>query len=198
MKFVDIHFFIDSGYQWGKGLAADKIQAFDKEIVGLFLAAGWEIKEKRLSGASSTVVLGKNKLYLHPMEASGELDEELVEVVEAILEQGKTFKRTETRIVGNLVDLSDEEYLAQLEAKRDEIEAALLVACKTKRKNSYTSAHSVVEAVKERYHIQRLVAHIGRSGNDVEWKYVEQVYKDLKDSGKIVTHPERNYYCRAA
>lgn len=149
-----------------------------------------------MSGSSSTVVLGKNRLYLHPMEVSGELDATLVKFVEAILGQGKTFKPTGTRVIGKLVALSDEDYVAQLEAKRKEIEDALLVACKTKRKNQFVVGRNVVEDVKEKYHVQRLVAHIGRCGSDVEWQYVEQVYKDLVSDGKIVIHPEKKYYCR--
>jgi len=194
MKYLDIHFKIEAGYVWGRGMAANRIADFDAEVVALFVGAGWQIKESEFAACSPEVVLGKNRLYLHPMEISGELDAELVPVVEALLKQGKTFKLVEVRKIGELVDLSDEDYLELLKGKRSEIEAALLAAFA----RGDVSGQRTVEAVKERYHVDRLVAHIGRGSRDPEWRYVQTVFDELVACGKLVVSPLAKYCYRLA
>lgn len=194
MKYLDIHFKIEAGYVWGQGMAANRIAAFSAEVVALFVGAGWQIKKSEFAACSPEVVLGKSRLYLHPMDISGELDAELVPVVEALLKQGKTFKLVEVREIGELVDLSDEDYLEWLKGKHTEIEARLLAAFAC----GDVSGQRVVEQVKERYHVNRLVAHIGRGARDPEWRYVQEVFDSLVAGGKLVVSPLAKYCYRLA
>lgn len=196
MRYIDIHYKIDSGYMWGSGMPAEKMQAFEAEIRELFTGAGWTIG-RDWAGASLEARSGKSRLYLHPMDISGELAVELIAPVYELLDKAKTFSIIEVLKLDELVDLSDEEYLVQLESKKVEIEGALLSAFSTRRKNQFVSVPQVVEQVKERYHIQRLTSHIGRSSLDVEWKFVERIVAELREKGWLETHPERNYYCRS-
>ena len=68
----------------------------------------------------------------------------------------------------------------------------------TKRKDQYISyPGSVIEKVKEEYHIPRLVGgFIGRSSSDVEWKYVAKVFEDMVEHGEfvVVEKDGRKYY----
>ena len=187
MTYKDVHFRLASGYEWGKGLDEKKSNAFSEEITSLFKQAGWDIKEPKYSSSCLNATKEKNRIYLHPIDLSGEILEDLIPEVEKILSQGNTFKHVRTDVYRDLIDMEDSEYQVYLESKRNEIELDLLEGFKTKRKNLYiTNWIAIIERVKEKYRLERIQNHIGRSSSDPEWRYVEKVFGDLKEQGKFV------------
>lgn len=197
MEYRAVRFSLEAGYVWGQGMSNDQYQRFEAEIVGLFVDNGWKVEERKMASSCPTVTRGKNRLYLHPMDASGELEVGKIDSVKELLQGGKTFRLTGVHINEVLVDMSDEEYTAKLIEQKDAIKADLLGALKTKRKNQYISGPRVVEMVKERYHIQRLCSHIGRSSLNPEWQFVSEMLQELAKEGRIVAHPQQSYAFRA-
>ena len=188
MNYRNVHFRLDSGYEWGKGLDKELSENFHDEINNLFIEAGWEIREPKFSSACPNAVNGKNRLYLHPIDASGEVREDLIPEVENILSKGTTFKFRKTDIYEVLFDMSDEEYQHYLEGKRGQIEDDLLTLFKTKRKNLFVANTSAaIEKTKEKYRIQRVSEHMGRSSSDLEWRYVDKVFRDMVKQGRFDT-----------
>ena len=197
MEYRAVRFALEAGYVWGQGMSSEKHQLFESEIVGLFLffGQGWQIKPRDAISCPE-VFKGKNRLYLHPMEVTGELEVGMIDKVTSLLKTGQTFKMTEAKVLDSLVDMSDEEYKAKLEGEKAAIRAALLVALKTKRKNLYASGPQAVEVVKECYHIKRLPYRCGRSSRDVEWQFTSDVLKELVAEGLVEAHPQRSYCYR--
>lgn len=188
MNYRNVHFRLDSGYEWGRGLDKELSEKFHDEINTLFKEAGWEIKEPEFSSACPEAFKGKNRLYLHPMDASGEVQEDMIPEVEKILSKGTTFKFRNTDVYETLLDMSDDEYQQYLESKRSYIEADILALFKTKRKNLFvTNTSAVIQKVKEKYRIQRIQEHIGRSSDNLEWRYVDKVFRDMVKQGRFDT-----------
>lgn len=190
----DMHFYLESGYKWGEGMPREQSEAFTKEIVSLFEAKGWAVKKPTISGGCPEVTKGWSELYLHPMDASGAVAEDLLDEVAEILDSGTTFAATGERDCGRLYNWTDEEYLAYLEERREDIERKILRALTTKRSNLYANGSVWGGALKRVYdteHVQRVCSHIGRCSDDVDIKYIEQVRDDLVEQGKLVTAQTR-------
>lgn len=190
----DMHFYLESGYKWGEGMSASDSERFTAEIISLFEKAGWAVKKPSMSGACPEVTKGWSELYLHPMDASGAVAEDLLDEVAEILSNGTTFTATGERDCGRLYNWTDDEYLAYLEERREEIEYKILRALQTKRSNLYCNGSvwgGALERVYNTEHVQRVNSHIGRSSNDVDVKYIERVRDELVAEGKIATAQTR-------
>lgn len=181
-------FRLNSGYKWGEGLAPDKTERFFDEITKMFLDAGWTLKEARHSASCPTVQYGKSCLYLHPMEASGPVEDGLRDQIKVILSKGSTFTPSGVDIYEEIFDVSDNDYYDYLDANTFEIMDKLKEGFTTKRKDQYISCPgAVVERVKEKYHIPRLGGMLtGRSGSDIEWKFVSDLFNDMVAHGEFV------------
>jgi hypothetical protein len=177
---------LKAGYKWGSGMSKETSIAFHNELNQLFINAGWEIKENRSSCPEAWK--GKNNLYLHPMNASGVVQEDLIPEVEKILSTGKTFEHYHTDVYDIIYDMTDEEYTDRLNCQKDDIRRDLLEAFKTKRCNLYiTNTGGVISNVKQKYYIKRLSRCMVQSSNDIEWAYVANLFNEMVDEGCFVT-----------
>jgi hypothetical protein len=180
--YKNVYFRIESHYM----RSDENRPAFYEEIQNLFMEAGWEIKERYSSGSCPDAIKGKNRLYIHPQSASGPVEEELITVVEGLLSKGTTFKHYHTDVYETLYDLTDEEYMARLEQKKEQIEADLLKALRTKRKNLLiTGTWDVFSGLSGKHRIPRLSAY-GKSW-DIEFRFTQELFQKLLDNHKIVT-----------
>lgn len=190
----DMHYDIESGYRWGEGMSAEAHDRFYAEILPLFEKHGWFIHHGSGWGCPE-VCKGWSKLYLHPMDASGAVAEDLVGEVADILSEGTTFTFKTQRDNGRLYNWTDEEYEQYLEETRREFtEGAILKALTTKRKNLYASGDVFSGGLRYVYnmiHVQRVSSHIGRSSDDVDIRYIERVRDELVAQGKIETAETR-------
>lgn len=123
-----VYFRLDSGYVWGKGMDQDKTENFYSDILGLFAAEGWTIKEPYRNGSGATVANGNSSLYIHPQAVSGYVTEELIPAVSAALEHGCTFQHYATDIYETAYNWTAQQYRDYLNSKRGDINAALLEA----------------------------------------------------------------------
>ena len=179
MLYKNVYFYIESGYKWGSGMSEESYKVFLEEIKNILEKDGWEIKEPY-------GYKGKNNLFIHPMEISCDIQEDMIENMETLLTNGKSFKLRYVKVFASLEDLSDNEYITWLESKKEEIEKDLLNGFCTKRKNLFISMNwKVIENVKEKYHKARLGKHIGRSSSDIEWKYVNDLFLKMVEGGKF-------------
>lgn len=195
-----VFFRLNAGYKWGEGMAPNKTEKFFDEITQLFLDSGWTVKEARCSRSCPTVQNGKSYLYLHPMDASGPVEDGLREQVEIILKKGNTFALSGVDIYDEVFDVSDNDYYDYLDANAFEIMDKLKAGFTTKRKDQYISCPgAVVEKVKEEYHIKRLGnALTGRSSSDIEWTYVAKLFDEMVEHGDfIVAEKDGRKYFRA-
>ena len=141
MSYKQTYFKIICGeYRLDGWRSAAGAAAFTAETLRLFTDAGWTAVKDGGGGACNRVRKGKQELYLHPLQFVGVVREEEVQEIEAMLSWAKTFCFWGTNTQYEYLELSDEEYLAWLDAQRSQIEAALLECYESKRKGVYISA----------------------------------------------------------
>ena len=90
---------------------------------------------------------------------------------------------------GNTKDITDEEYLAQLETKREEITHEILERCRTKRKNLYITG-PVALNVAQKFSVHRLCDKEGK--HNLANRFVGELMEQLVQDGLLVTTKTRN------
>lgn len=184
MKYFDTYFRIKSAYQGYSGFENDEQkELFRSEVTAIFANDGWEIISGKTSGSADSAIQGKQELYLHPMYFSGVICEDSIEHLHTLLSAPElsTFSCYHVDVYDEYKDMTDDEYLSLLRAKEDEIEAALLAACRTKRKNLY-AVGNITERVAKKFYVPRLGQ---RPGYDKEHIVVREVFNRLTRTGVI-------------
>lgn len=184
MKYFDVHFRIRSAYQGYSGFANDEQSiAFYKEVRDFFTSNGWRPISEKNSGKAFSVKKDKQELYLHPMDFSGVISEESIDHLYRLLsaDTHQTFRCEHVDVYEEYMDMTDEEYLSLLHAQESEIEAALLAACRTKRKNLY-AVGNMTGVVSRKFSVPRLGQ---RPRYDKEHIVVREVFNRLTRTGAI-------------
>lgn len=194
-KYIHTRFNIEAGYRWGSGMPMDKMNAFYDEIKDLFAAAGWTVKGGCPPTVAPTVYYESSSLYCHPMELSGPCEEKLYPIVSAILNQATTCSLQSIEKLGQVYKLSDHEYENALHSIRKDIEKDLLNAFKTTHPMEFISGYyNNLSTVAEQYRVPTLKSYIGLSSNDVQVKYITQVFNDMIKDGKILCKENNHGY----
>lgn len=157
--------------------------AFKAESRKIFQELGWTLQIGE-SSVSDTVTKGPQDLYLHPDSFSGVLGEDSIGTLQEQLSKAQTFQCYAVDCYEEYTDLTDDEYRAALEAKRDEIIACILEQYKTERRNRYIVG-PVPLYVAQDFEICRICDkdRHNRIGN----QFVSELVAHLINSGQLVT-----------
>lgn len=180
-----VYFRLESGYVWGEGMDQAKTENFYSDILALFEADGWTIAEPYSSGSGATVTNGNSSLYIHPQEASGYVTEDLIPAVSAALEHSCTFEHYATDIYDTAYNWTARQYREYLNSKRGDINAALLEAFKTPRRNLYKFDYNALPVVISKFHVQRLDGQNGHCTGDITEQVIREMFTALVNTGKI-------------
>ena len=191
MEYRKVYFRIRSSYQYDSGWPDEGAErAFREESRRLFQSAGWELHPAREdSGSSDTVTRGQQDLYLHPMNFSGVIRTDEIPRLQALMAGAQTFQCQGVDCCERYWELTDAEYLAQLEARRGEIIEAILERYQTKRKNLYVTGPAELNVAK-RFSVHRLCDKDGK--NNLANRYVGELVERLIQEGRLVTAETRN------
>lgn len=174
----------DSG--WKDDAARD---AFKEESRRLFQRIGWTLHlQPNDSGSCDTVSHGDCELYLHPSSFSGIIRDEDIEPLKDAFAGANAFQCYWVDQYEEYQQLSDEEYWAALEDQKEEITAAILERCKTKRSNLFITG-SITEAVSKQFEIRRVCDKYGH--NNLATKFVGQLMQQLLADGRLVSAQTR-------
>jgi len=192
-EYIYTRFNIEAGYKWGSGMPLDQMNRFYNEITQLFSAFGWTIEEASSSNSAPTVRCGSSSLYCHPMELSGPCEKKLYPIISSILEFASTCSLKSIEPLERVYNISDNEYQQALDSLRKDIEQDLMTAFRTNHPMEYTSGYyNKVDNVAMRYRVPTLTSYIGVSSNDIQVKYITQVFHDLIKEGKILCKENEN------
>lgn len=170
-----------------------KFELFHTTIKNIFLNDGWEVKKRKYASDCTTVIKDKQELYLHPQEITGVVAEDNISYIENLLSNNEVFSFRKTDIYEDVFDITDEQYLIILQSKKKEIESDILEVYKTKRSNLYIISDSSLRKVIDKYRIKRLSHYVGvYSSNNIEWKFIEDIFDSLVDKQKIITAKTKN------
>ena len=191
MEYQSTYFRIRSRYQFDSGWPDEGAErAFREESRALFQSAGWELHPAREdSGSSDTVTKGQQDLYLHPMNFSGVIRTDEIPRLQALMAGAQTFQCQGVDCYERYWELTDAEYLAQLEARREEIIEAILERYQTKRKNLYVTDPAELSIAKQ-FSVHRLCDKDGK--NNLANRYVGELVERLIQEGRLVTAETRN------
>ena len=189
MEYRNVYFRIRSRYQYDSGWPDESdATEFREESRRLFQSADWDLHPGG-DGISDTVTKGQQDLSLHPMNFSGIIGVDEIPAIQELLKNAKTFHCYGYDCYERYWELTDEEYLARLESKREEIMQAILERCRTKRKNLYITG-PVVLNVAQNFSVHRLCDKEGN--HDLANRFVEELVGQLIQDGLLVTAKTRN------
>ena len=191
MEYREVYFRIRSSYQYDRGWPDEVAErAFRDESCRLFQSAGWELHPAREGSSSSdTVTKGQQDLYLHPMNFSGVIRTDEIPRLQELLKGAQTFRCQGVDCYERYWELSDGEYMAQLEARREEIIEAILERYQTKRKNLYVTGPAERSIVKQ-FSVHRLCDKDGK--NNLANRYVGELVEQLIQEGQLVAAETKN------
>ena len=200
-KYSDTHFRISqSGYDGSGHITWDEFvrAKYCAEVDKIFDDLGWRIEtDRNCDNVAAFAVKGKSCLYLHPNDFSGVCENAEREALMKAFTATDTFQCRTVDVYGEVQDMTDEQLLERLEAQRDAIEADLLNAFTTKRRNLYivdVGYFGVDGNIAKKYRVKRL-AIAGknsfngedRTGDGICASFVGDIFQSLINSGKIVT-----------
>lgn len=123
------------------------------------------------------------KFIHHPLE----MDE--IPAIQELLKDAKSFRCYGFDCYERYWELTDKEYLAQLETKREEITHEILERCRTKRKNLYITG-PVALNVAQKFSVHRLCDKEGK--HNLANRFVGELMEQLVQDGLLVTTKTRN------
>lgn len=190
MEYRKVWFRIDSSYRYDTGWPDRGAEdAFLAESHALFQGAGWELHPGRPgSGACDTVTKGQQELYLHPMNFSGVIQTDEIPAVQAALSTAECFHCRGVDCYEEYLELSDEEYLALLGSRRDEIEAEILKHYQTRRRNLYVTGPGA-ESIARLFSVRRVNDKDGK--HDLAGPFVENLIGQMLGEGRLVAAETR-------
>ena len=185
MSYRKVYFRIQTHtYGYGSGWSSEADEtAFGNECRSLFQQLGWTLHPGS-NGVCDTVTKDRQDLYLHPFNFSGVMDEANIRPLQEQLSKGKTFQCYAVDYYEEYADLSDEEYRAVLEAKREEITAFILEQCRTKRTNLYITGPAAPRFA-EHFEICRLCDR--ERHNAVGNLFMSELIDQLLQEGRLVS-----------
>jgi len=150
---------------------------------------------EHLAGAS---VRGKESLYCHPDDLSGDVLKDTIVEVEALVSSAKTFESRWTDTYNTAYDMDSGTLTSLLDDCRDELLAGMFDAFQTKRKTLfYTELRYASVLRKCSNEIAEKFIFLPRSGlSRVFYVYTEEILNELVRKGLIIHKEEsgRNYY----
>lgn len=156
-EYVNVHFRIETkGYGYPSfSFTEEDESAFDMELVEVFTSLGWKCEKESYNGRCATWYKGKQHLYLHPQDFSGEVLKNEVKQIAEALEKRNTFYLRWVDLYETVYDMTDQEYEITLSQRDEEIKKAILENCKTTRTSKFYYTSDVVREFCNRYAIKQ-------------------------------------------
>ena len=189
-EYVNVHFRMETkGYGYPSfSFTEEDRKTFDTELAKVFTALGWKCKEKSYSGSCSTWTKGKQHLYLHPQEFSGEVLKNEVKKIAESLEKHNTFYLRWVDLYETVYDITDLEYAKILSQKNEDIKKSLLECSKTTRRSKYYYAFDVARGLANKFRLKRIGDNDGRNyGTGQTINHILGVVQCLIDEGYLVS-----------
>jgi len=185
MAYREVYFRIQTyAYDYDSGWSSEADEtAFDNECRSLFQQLGWTLHPGS-DGVCDTVTKDRQDLYLRPTGFSGMVDEANIQSLQEQLLKGKTFRCYAVSYYAEYEDLSDEEYRAVLEAKREEIAAFILKQCRAEQTDLYIT-DPVAPYFAKHFEICRLCDRDRR--NIVGNRFMSELIDQLLQEGRLVS-----------
>lgn len=188
-EYVNVHFRIDAiAYQFPfNSFNEEEKSAFYNEVKIALEPLGWKMGDASEVWSCNYAVKGKQKLYLHPQDFSGEvLKNEVREIADAI-EKHTTFSLRWVDLYETVYDISDDEYEEYLRSKKNTIQGILLQVCKTNRVSQFYDVFDICRSVASKVRLTRVGLNNGRNcGSSQTIEHIRNVINEMAGAGYLV------------
>lgn len=157
-EYVNVYFRMETkGYEYPSfSFTEEDRKNFDSELEEVFASLGWKCEEGAYGGSCATWYKGKQHLYLHPQDFSGEVLKNEVKQIAEALEKRNTFYLRWVDLYETVYDMTDEEHEIALSQKDEEIRKAILENCKTTRTSKFYYTSDVIRSLSNKYGIKQI------------------------------------------
>lgn len=171
----------------------DRAEFYDT-VLEVFEGLGWKVDRMGGAGFCMDISKGKQTLYLHPQDFSGELlKNDIKKIVEA-LSGHDCFSVRWVDLYDTVYDISDDDYAAFLETKRAEIRKYLFEHCGTKRVNQFYRLYDVKVSAANKYKLRRINKDEGYNHCGQQTLNFVQGVIDSMISERLLIYAENNGY----
>ena len=191
-EYVEVHFRIHApAYYQGAylGFTPEQRDSFFSEATAVFQSFGWNVIASDISGGCPEAARGKEHLYLHPQDFSGEMLKREVKPVAEALAQHESFHLEWVDLYKTVYDMTDEAYFAYLRGQNEKIRAEILSESQTTRRYCFFRGYDVACAVASKVKLIRVGEEDGRysRGAGKTANYVVSLIPGLVKEGYLVS-----------
>lgn len=188
-----VHYTLQTGYEWGKGLPHEKAEAFYREISGLFRKNGFTIRKKGSHVPATYIIRGKTRLHVHPMAISGYCEAlHIPEITRMLAENGNTFRLVRDSILEEVYSFTEEEemeYYRNIYGKQilDDIRNAF--RCRKKGKEE------ILSLMASRINSATTSHLYGTWHGSPAYRFIQEAYEKLVQKGELIETTRRIGSC---
>lgn len=189
-EYIKVYFRMETkGYSYSSfSFTEEDRKAFDSELAEVFTSLGWKCEEEAYSGSCATWYKGKQHLYLHPQDFSGEVLKNEVKQIAEALEKRNSFYLRWVDLYKTVYDMTDQEYEKFLFQKDEDIKKSVLESSKTTRRSKYFYAFDIARWLANKFRLSRIGDNDGRNyGTGQTINHILEVIQTLIKEGYLVS-----------
>lgn len=188
-EYVNIYFRIEApGYSYPSfSFTEEGEKAFYIEIKNALQPLGWESEIDAEDWHCEYIKKGKQHLYLHPQNFSGEVLKNEVKQIAEALRKHNTFYLRWVDLYETVYDISDSEYEEYLNSKEAEIRKTLFDNFTTTRTNKFYYVFDVCRSLADKFRLRRIGLNDGRnSGSGQTIEFIGKVINNMIEEGLLI------------
>ena len=164
---------------------------FEKEKQKVFESIGWKVDKPDNRGYCMEVSKGKQNLYLHPQNFSGEVLKREVKQIAEALADNKTFTVRWVDLYDTVYDVTDEEYEEMLKLQRDKTRELIFKNCATTRRNKFFYKDGVAYDIGKVIMLPRIGCTSCYQPTKRDMDFVSRVINEMVTEGYLVCANEK-------
>lgn len=187
-EYVNIYFRIEApGYCYPSfSFNEEEEKSFYAEVKKSLQPLGWQSGEDTEDWHCVYIKKGKQHLYLHPQNFSGEVLKNEVKQIAEALQRHNTFYLRWIDLYDTVYDISDSEYEEYLISKEAEIRKTLFDNFTTTRANKFYYVFDVCRSLADKFRLRRIGLSDGRnSGSGQTIEFIEKVIDKMLQEGLL-------------
>ncbi len=188
-----VHYTLQTGYGWEKGLSHDRTEAFYREISGLFRKYGFTVKKEGMHAPATYIVKGKTRLHVHPMEISGYCEAlRIPEITRILAGNGDTFRLVRDSILEEVYTFTEEE---ELEYYRNRYGKHILDDIRNAFRCRKKGKEEILSLMASRINAATTCYLHGTWHDSPAYRFIKSAYEKLVQKGELIETTRRIGCC---
>lgn len=169
------------------GFTKSEREAFYTEVKSVLQPLGWKEEDGENEWGCGDIIKGKQHLYLHPQNFSGEVFKNEIKAIAEALKEHKTFSLSWVDLYETVFDIAENEYEEYLNSKDEEIRKELFSNYSTTRTNKFYHTYDACVKLSANFGLKRIGINDGMNyANGQTMKHIENIIKDMITEGLLI------------